>query len=100
MNGFDGDDIFFDSNDSRDLFWGGSGNDTVSYAGSQLAMTIDLFGEYAGADDYVHGVENIIATDDDYVFGNDQDNIINSGAGWDFVVSVMVMTLLLMWIMV
>ena len=86
VNGFDGDDIFFDSNDSRDLFWGGSGNDTVSYAGSQLAMTIDLFGEYTSADDYIHGVENIIATDfDDYIFGNDQDNIINSGAGWDFV---------------
>lgn len=67
---------------------GGTGTDTISYAGSSAAVTVNLFtnvntGGYA-ASDTLSGIENIIgSTYNDTLSGTLEANNINGGAGVD-----------------
>ncbi len=69
---------------------GGAGVDTVSYAGSDVAVTVDLeagTGEGGHAEgDVITDIENIIGSDhDDFLTGNDSANRLDGGAGVDWV---------------
>ncbi len=96
-----GDDILIGGAGS-DVIDGGAGNDTASYAGSESNVFVNLNndgyadnigedelkdGEVRGGDgtsDTLISIENLDGSDhDDWLFGNDSNNIIAGGAGRD-----------------
>jgi Ca2+-binding RTX toxin-like protein len=89
LSGGTGDDVFSGSADSEgDLFDGGSGLDTVSYADSDTAITIDLsVGSAQGGaaeNDVLYSIERVIGTAfADSFTGDDYDNSFEGGAGAD-----------------
>ncbi len=67
---------------------GGGGVDTVSYAGSDLAVTVDLgkgTGQWGHAEgDVITGIENVIGSEsDDLLIGDDGANRLEGGDGSD-----------------
>jgi hypothetical protein len=88
INALEGDDLLIGGAGS-DMLDGGDGEDTASYAGSALAVTVDLNtgigtgGDAAG--DTLNFVENLIGSDqDDTLTGADAvANVIEGGAGAD-----------------
>ncbi|MEO4042650.1 hypothetical protein AAFN47_13685 [Hoeflea sp. CAU 1731] len=68
---------------------GGEGNNTVTYADSAEGVTIWLgmaaYTDSRSASDELKNIQNYIGSDfDDRIWGSDQDNIIVSGAGDDW----------------
>ena len=87
--GSDHDDYLVGNNDDN-VINGGEGNDTVSYENSSQAVIVILAGNsHSGGDaerDSLVNIENIIGSDhDDYLVGNNDDNVINGGEGIDTV---------------
>ncbi len=71
-----------------DSLVGGSGSDTVSYAGSNAAVDVDLqTGTHSGghaAGDTISGVENLAGSDHgDTLTGDAAGNVLDGGAGDD-----------------
>ena len=108
LDGGDGDDML-DGRAGADRLDGGLGVDTVSYSGSDEAVTVDLeAGTVAGGHaegDVIVDVENVVGSgygdklegddganrldggdDDDYLLGNDGDDSLWGGAGYDLLV--------------
>uniref|UniRef100_UPI003137A132 cadherin-like domain-containing protein n=1 Tax=Ferrovibrio terrae TaxID=2594003 RepID=UPI003137A132 len=84
----------YDDNDAltggagADVLDGGAGIDTASYAGSTIAVTVNLgIGTGAGGDaegDTLTGIENLTGSaNDDVLTGDGVANVINGGAGND-----------------
>jgi Ca2+-binding RTX toxin-like protein len=74
-----------------DTLDGGDGIDTLSYAGSKVAVSVDLLDQtVAGGDasgDTIANFENAIGSDlDDFILGNDQNNRLSGGGGLDFII--------------
>ena len=77
-----------DGGEGADQLDGGEGNDTASYAGSSMAVTVDLnTGKGLGGDaegDQLTSIENLIGSGyDDILLGGSKDNILEGGAGAD-----------------
>ena len=71
-----------------DVLDGGAGNDTASYAGSTVAVTVDLnAGTGLGGDahgDTLSGIENLVGSAfNDTLTGDGNDNVLTGGAGND-----------------
>lgn len=85
--GFDGADIIRGGN-GADTLNGGKGKDTLSYAGSALAVTVNLGANTAsGGDadgDVIFGFENLIGSGQaDTLTGSNAANVINGAGGAD-----------------
>lgn len=81
-------DNLIDTHDGADVMDGGAGTDTVSYANSSVAVTVDLaIGTGTGGDaegDSYMSIENVQGSNfDDTIIGNDDDNIFFGSAGVD-----------------
>jgi Ca2+-binding RTX toxin-like protein len=92
LNGGSGDDLLRGGSDSDDLN-GGGGNDTITYSDSPAAIFVDLdvFGVGVGYDgdaagDDITGVENVIGSaHDDFLYGDDQANVLQGLSGHDVI---------------
>ena len=94
LNGGSGDDVFLDTDYNVNIFNGGEGSDTVSYAGlssvenGSLVLSIDLItGASSGLarDDTFISVENIIgSTSRNVLRGDHGDNILTGGVSGDY----------------
>lgn len=85
MDGGSGNDIF-ETGTSRDYVNGGSGIDTISYAATASAVSVDLHsGRTAGGDsDVLTSIENAIGSDfDDFIKGSSANNLLEGGNGND-----------------
>ena len=91
--GGDGDDLIIaDSDDGRDSYWGGAGNDTVDYAALSGDVEVDLGNGLMGrgsvtvdgATDTIYGFENVLTgLGNDTIRANAAANILDGGAGND-----------------
>ena len=82
--GSEGSDYFIDNNLTRDLFWGGSGIDTIDFSGTDYGIAVDLLKNNTDRGDYIYSVENVIGTDyDDSFTGDWGDNVFDGGLGKD-----------------
>ncbi|MEN8135789.1 MAG: VCBS domain-containing protein, partial [Thermodesulfobacteriota bacterium] len=88
LQGGDGDDIL-EGGAGGDHYSGGNGSDTVSFAGSLAPVFVSLadsgfrFNDAFG-DTYDADIENLTGTSQgDYMYGNDNPNILDGGAGAD-----------------
>ena len=85
------DDILIDDGIGKNSFDGGEGTDTVSYAGAEGLVYIDLglnsSGLLLGArGDSYNSIENVIGSDHtDFIFGTDGNNTFEGGKGADFI---------------
>ncbi|HEV7323830.1 MAG TPA: calcium-binding protein [Bosea sp. (in: a-proteobacteria)] len=89
IDGSDGDDIIRGAA-GADVLIGGAGSDTLSYAGSNAAVTIDLAAQTAtgghATGDTISGFENVVGSDQNDTFiVSDAANAIDGGAGTDTV---------------
>ena len=87
LSGRGGDDVLAGGAGADRLF-GGAGVDTVSYAGSDLGVWVDLgkgTGEWGQAEgDVIADIENVIGSDyTDFLTGGDGANRLDGGAGAD-----------------
>ncbi len=85
--GQDGDDILV-GGAGADQLVGGKGIDIVSYASSDVGVTVDLGAKvYAGGDaegDTLNGIEHVIGSSkNDVLAGNGESNLFTGGAGAD-----------------
>ena len=85
INGNNGDDIIFDTDNMRDVIFGGAGFDIVTMLGAGQSVTIDLAMSNATSfGDFFHSIEGIMTTDyDDIIRGNGIANVISAEAGDD-----------------
>ncbi|MBT3140317.1 hypothetical protein [Falsiruegeria litorea] len=92
--GFDNDSLYGDAgNDTlrgrsgADALLGGAGIDTASYSGAAQRVNLDLRSQGTSGDalgDTFLSIENVITSQfDDYVYGDDKDNVIDGGDGFD-----------------
>ena len=89
LSGRGGDDVL-EGGAGADRLLGGAGVDTVSYAGSDLGVTVNLGqGTVAGGHaegDAITDIENVIGSEyDDFLAGDDGANRLDGGAGLDTV---------------
>ena len=87
LSGRGGDDVLA-GGAGADRLSGGAGVDTVSYAGSDLAVTVDLgrgTGQWGHAEgDVITDIENVIGSEyDDLLIGDDGANRLEGGDGAD-----------------
>ncbi len=87
LSGDAGDDLL-EGGAGADLLVGGSGQDTGSYAGDPLGVTVDLAMGQArdgfGATDTLLSIEHVIGSDlSDVITGNDVANVLDGRAGND-----------------
>ncbi|MEZ5870377.1 MAG: calcium-binding protein [Nitratireductor sp.] len=87
LYGGKGDDILKGGH-GADIIDGGDGNDTADYSASDEGVEIDLeLGDAIGGDaenDRLISIENLIGSiHDDFLYGDDFDNVISGGAGND-----------------
>lgn len=85
--GRNGDDMFIGGN-GRDIFSGGGGFDTVDYSGESGRVTVDMMERIVASDaaegDRLYSIESVIGTGfNDRIFGNNDGNLIEGGAGND-----------------
>ncbi len=70
-----------------DALLGGAGIDTASYSGAAQRVNLDLRSQGTSGDalgDTFLSIENVITSQfDDYVYGDDKDNVIDGGDGFD-----------------
>ena len=90
LNGSSADDTFIASN-AIETIRGNAGSDTVSYAASGEAITVDLAAQTVSGGlatgDTITGIENIIgSSEDDIVTGDRFDNSFDGGDGTDVMV--------------
>ena len=92
ITGSAGDDTI-EGGAGNDILSGGSGIDTVSYAGSTFGVTVHLDNPTAQNTvqqgiDTISGFENILGSSQaDSLWGDAGNNVINGGAGFDYIVS-------------
>jgi Ca2+-binding RTX toxin-like protein len=89
IQGADGNDTIL-GGAGADTLDGGDGSDTLSYAGSKIAVSVNLTDQtVAGGDaagDTIANFENAVGSDlDDFILGNDQNNRLSGGGGLDFI---------------
>jgi Ca2+-binding RTX toxin-like protein len=89
IDGGDGDDIIRGAA-GADVLLGGAGSDTVSYAGSNAAVTVDLTAQTAtgghATGDTISGFENVVGSDfNDTIVASAAANRIDGGGGTDTV---------------
>ncbi len=87
FRGFGGDDVYFHSG-GGDLFDGGAGTDSVTFASAteRLALDLEAFSAKIGdtKEDLLVSIENVYGTDfDDEMLGNNFDNLLNGHGGDD-----------------
>ena len=87
LSGRGGDDVL-EGGAGADRLLGGAGVDTVSYAGSDLAVTVDLgkgTGQWGHAEgDVIADIENVIGSEySDLLIGDDGANRLDGGDGAD-----------------
>lgn len=76
-------DLFIGDNNAN-VFNGGGGSDTVSYAGHAPGVTVDLAAGMGTGGDVLQNFENVIGTDgNDTLTGNSAINVLSGGAGND-----------------
>ncbi len=88
MTGSSADELFVPGAGNNTID-GGEGNNTVTYADSTEGVTVWLgmaaYTDSRSASDALKNIQNYIGSDfDDRIWGSDQDNIIVSGAGDDW----------------
>ncbi|HIF26202.1 MAG TPA: hypothetical protein EYG18_01795 [Micavibrio sp.] len=100
LSGLDGDDTFYYEMGGYDVFNGGNGSDTVSYANYDYAVWATLSpsnysstrydadlssGTWVNINEY-DSIENLTGSDyADDLFGDNSDNVLNGGAGNDHI---------------
>lgn len=91
FRGLGGNDLFFGSDGGVDVYDGGGGSDTLSFALSDAAVRVSLLrgtgwsGDARG--DKISGIENLIGTShDDFIWGDHGINRLEGGAGDDTLV--------------
>ncbi|MGO1079214.1 calcium-binding protein [Inquilinus sp. CA228] len=87
LEGGNGDDVLI-GGAGADLLDGGSDVDTVSYAGSNAGVTVDLLGGQCSGGwaegDVLIGIENVVGSKyDDIFFASSAANRFDGGEGWD-----------------
>jgi len=96
--GGDGDDNLYGGNDNdtidggsgRDFINGGEGVDTLTFAGATQGANVTLSGNWVRNDGFGNGeavrnIENVSGTSyADYLYGDDQDNILEGYGGADY----------------
>ena len=86
INGLSGDDLLIGGGDG-DVLIGGAGTDTVSYAGINVPVTVNLdtgATESAASNDVLQGIENAIGSNaGDLLIGDAGANVLDGGAGND-----------------
>ena len=90
----EGDDLIIGGTGAgNDQYVGGTGQDTVSYTSAMAAIQVDLLQHVASSlgsedagigTDTISGIENVVAGRfNDYIVGDDTDNVIDTGQGND-----------------
>ena len=91
LRGGNGDDVIY-AGYGADTIDGGDGSDYVVFSGlNYTGVTVNLqfgFGSRSDAEgDTYASIENVLSTEyDDTIFGNDQDNFLNTYGGNDYIV--------------